>query len=170
MSCVEKLRGNKHSGFGQLQSDAHRHKMLRSPSYSSHHAPRREVISTTSAVRRPPGRRRHPSPPACSRSGSPASTRQPRWPRQSGVVRDSNSGHQMLFPPANWCPIFASRTTAYRLTRTGTSQCSTGRGWGPRLPGRTAFEPVQTHHQQVSRRRRPFAPAPTGAAAGAIRH
>ena len=26
------------------------------------------------------------------------------------VVRDSNSGHQLLLPPANWCPIFASRT------------------------------------------------------------
>ena len=29
----------------------------------------------------------------------------------TGVVRDSNSGHQLLLPPANWCPIFASRTT-----------------------------------------------------------
>ena len=28
-----------------------------------------------------------------------------------GVVRDSNLGHQLLLPPANWCPIFASRTT-----------------------------------------------------------
>ena len=27
------------------------------------------------------------------------------------VVRDSNSGHQLLLPPANWCPMFASRTT-----------------------------------------------------------
>ena len=27
------------------------------------------------------------------------------------VVRDSNSGHQLLFPHANWCPIFASWTT-----------------------------------------------------------
>ena len=27
----------------------------------------------------------------------------------AGVVRDSNSGHQLLLPPANWCPIFASR-------------------------------------------------------------
>ena len=26
------------------------------------------------------------------------------------VVRDSNSGHQLLLPPANWCPMFASRT------------------------------------------------------------
>ena len=27
------------------------------------------------------------------------------------MVRDSNSGHQLLFPPANWSPIFAPRTT-----------------------------------------------------------
>ena len=29
------------------------------------------------------------------------------------MVRDSNSGHQLLLPPAkfNYCPIFASRTT-----------------------------------------------------------
>ena len=27
------------------------------------------------------------------------------------VVRDSNSVHQLLLPPANCCPIFASRTT-----------------------------------------------------------
>ena len=27
------------------------------------------------------------------------------------MVRDSNSGHQLLLPPANWCLIFASRTT-----------------------------------------------------------
>ena len=27
------------------------------------------------------------------------------------MVRDSNSGHQLLLPPANWCPIFASRAT-----------------------------------------------------------
>ena len=27
-----------------------------------------------------------------------------------GVVRDSNSGHQLLLPPANRCPIFASWT------------------------------------------------------------
>ena len=27
------------------------------------------------------------------------------------VVRDSNLGHQLLLPPANWCPKFASRTT-----------------------------------------------------------
>ena len=27
------------------------------------------------------------------------------------MVRDSNSGHQLLLPPANWCPTFASRTT-----------------------------------------------------------
>ena len=23
------------------------------------------------------------------------------------MARDSNSGHQLLLPPANWCPIFA---------------------------------------------------------------
>ena len=27
------------------------------------------------------------------------------------MVRDSNSEHQLLLPPANWRPIFASRTT-----------------------------------------------------------
>ena len=27
------------------------------------------------------------------------------------VVQESNSGHQLLLPPANWCPIIASRTT-----------------------------------------------------------
>ena len=27
------------------------------------------------------------------------------------VARDSNSGHQLLLPRANWCPIFAFRTT-----------------------------------------------------------
>ena len=27
------------------------------------------------------------------------------------MVRDSNSGHQLLLPPANWCLIFASRIT-----------------------------------------------------------
>ena len=30
---------------------------------------------------------------------------------QRCVVQDSNLGHQLLLPPANWCPIFASRTT-----------------------------------------------------------
>ena len=30
---------------------------------------------------------------------------------QRGVVRDSNSGHLLLLPPANLCPMFASRTT-----------------------------------------------------------
>ena len=29
----------------------------------------------------------------------------------TGVVRDSNSGHQLLLPPANCFPMFASRTT-----------------------------------------------------------
>ena len=37
------------------------------------------------------------------------------------VVRDSNSGHELLLPPAKLCPIFASRTTQ------GTRQCATGR-------------------------------------------
>ena len=27
------------------------------------------------------------------------------------MVRDSNLGHQLLLPPANWCPIFSSQTT-----------------------------------------------------------
>ena len=27
------------------------------------------------------------------------------------MVRDSNSGHQLLLLPANWCPIFAYWTT-----------------------------------------------------------
>ena len=27
------------------------------------------------------------------------------------VVRGSNSGHQLLLPPASWCPIFAVWTT-----------------------------------------------------------
>ena len=31
------------------------------------------------------------------------------------VIRDSNSGHQLLLPPANWCPIFAFWTTQGRL-------------------------------------------------------
>ena len=30
------------------------------------------------------------------------------------MVRDSNSGHQLLSPPANWCPIFAVWTTQVR--------------------------------------------------------
>ena len=30
------------------------------------------------------------------------------------AVRDSNSGHQLLLPPAKWCPIFAPRTTQAR--------------------------------------------------------
>ena len=31
------------------------------------------------------------------------------------VVRDSNSEHQLLLPPTNWCPIFVSRTTQVML-------------------------------------------------------
>ena len=27
------------------------------------------------------------------------------------VVQDSNSGHQLPLPPANYCPVFASWTT-----------------------------------------------------------
>ena len=34
------------------------------------------------------------------------------------VVQHSNSGHQLLLPPAIWCPIFASRTTQGRATFT----------------------------------------------------
>ena len=30
---------------------------------------------------------------------------------EHGVVRDSNSGRQLLLPTATWCPMFASRTT-----------------------------------------------------------
>ena len=40
------------------------------------------------------------------------------------VVRDSNSGHQLLLPPANWCPIFASRTTQARPASRCAVQCS----------------------------------------------
>ena len=41
-----------------------------------------------------------------------ASSRRVECRRQTVcVVRYSNSGHQLLLPPANWCPIFASRTT-----------------------------------------------------------
>ena len=35
------------------------------------------------------------------------------------MVRDSNSGHQLLFPPAKWCPMFASRTTQAPLFSKG---------------------------------------------------
>ena len=35
------------------------------------------------------------------------------------VVRDSNSGHQLLLPPANWwCPVFASRATQVSAAKT----------------------------------------------------
>ena len=37
-----------------------------------------------------------------------ASSRRVECRRQTVcVVRYSNSGHQLLLPPANWCPIFA---------------------------------------------------------------
>ena len=32
------------------------------------------------------------------------------------VIQDFNSGRQLLLPPANWCPIFASRTTQIALS------------------------------------------------------
>ena len=51
-------------------------------------------------------------------STMPAQPSMPQKPLQTMhvtgrcVVRDSESGHQLLLlPPANWCPIFASRTT-----------------------------------------------------------
>ena len=48
------------------------------------------------------------------------------------VVRDSNSGHQLLLPPANWCPIFASRTTQARRTLAGDKvQLNGGRAPAP---------------------------------------
>ena len=34
-----------------------------------------------------------------------------RWFNDRCVVRDSNLGHQLLLPPAHWCPIFAPRAT-----------------------------------------------------------
>ena len=33
------------------------------------------------------------------------------------VARDSNSGHRLLLPPADWCPVFAIWTA--RRTRSG---------------------------------------------------
>ena len=32
------------------------------------------------------------------------------------MVRHSNSGHQLLLPPADWCSMFASRATQVVLT------------------------------------------------------
>ena len=37
----------------------------------------------------------------------------------TGVVRYSNSGHSLLLPPANRCPMFASRTTQGLLSLAG---------------------------------------------------
>ena len=47
------------------------------------------------------------------------------WPK------DSNLGHQLLLPPANWCPMFAPRTTQG-------SAAGFGSGRPPPLP---VFEP-----------------------------
>ena len=44
-------------------------------------------------------------------SGMLALTAAEKVGRSRCVVQTSNSGHQLLLPPANWCPIFASRTT-----------------------------------------------------------
>ena len=40
------------------------------------------------------------------------------------VVRDFNSGHQLVLPPAKWCPIFVSRTAQ------GPARCGQGRSGG----------------------------------------
>ena len=66
--------------------------------------------------------------------------------RSRCVVRDSNSGHQLLLSPANWCPIFASRTTqATAATCSGSAvarprHCPrpTACCWRARLHGRAA--------------------------------
>ena len=40
--------------------------------------------------------------------------------RERGCVdRDSNSGHQLLLPPAQWCPIFACPDHAGRVASGG---------------------------------------------------
>ena len=51
--------------------------------------------------------------------------------RRRCMVQTSNSGHQLLFPPANWCPVFAPRTTqaaaaaaAWRPSRLGSCRRS----------------------------------------------
>ena len=63
------------------------------------------------------------------------------------VVRDSNLGHQLLLPPAKWCPIFASRTTHYPacrrrpplLVRAGSVFASVGSlDWNHPLPAAAA--------------------------------
>ena len=48
------------------------------------------------------------------------------------MVWDSNSGHQLLLPPANRCPIFASRTT--QLSRLGDSEAAAGTSHCIRFP------------------------------------
>ena len=45
------------------------------------------------------------------------------------VVRDSNSGHQLLLPPANWCPSFASRTKQGDPSRRGARAGVLGHVW-----------------------------------------
>ena len=48
---------------------------------------------------------------------------------------DSHSGHQLLLPPANWCPILAPWTTQGPAGCGGT-RASRGRRCRPRPPGR----------------------------------
>ena len=54
---------------------------------------------------------------------------------RQGVVRDSKSEHLLLFPPANRCPMFASRTTR-SMTSTATA-LSTRRNSRGRSPSST---------------------------------
>ena len=49
-----------------------------------------------------------------------AATRSARGEHTRCVVRDSNPGHQLLSPPANRCPMSASRTTQ----RAGRGRCT----------------------------------------------
>ena len=44
---------------------------------------------------------------------------------RQGVARDPNLGHQLLFPSANWCPIFASWATQRTSRTTGLRRRST---------------------------------------------
>ena len=46
------------------------------------------------------------------------------WTSRPGVVRDSNSRHQQLLPPANWCPMFGPGPCT---ARTGSLTCRMGR-------------------------------------------
>ena len=59
------------------------------------HTPQRSSLSSLKSASLPP--------PICLCALRPCSL--------PGCGRDSNSGHQLLLPTANWCPIFASRTT-----------------------------------------------------------